>query len=429
MGRHIANFLKGEEEADPTITEELERQLTRIYTEKEKEPDRKIPFSDLTMKQLASHMGVVPGNQDFDWQVLEKLIGTIARFLAMWEEHTDGSTLNETRCRSRLDLILIIFLDEVKQCRSIGSQDLKIQHETPLSGITPDKALGVSGYADYTLWFKNHDDAITHVIVIEAKKQSEFSRGIPQLLGYMSSHILSIMIERGYAVTATVRSQGNADDIIKTHPSWKDKIQFAIVADFTSTKPFDDLSKIQRPLLTITTEILKAAHHYGGAALKRFVLLGSEVSVHNSFEDMSREGKSYTEKDWSPVGTYCHSFSSLSSPSSQATRSQPNKLSSERTLCSDITYPRSVRKPQPGWEFIKQNTPSFDLVVINPDIIIGPMIHPISGPRSIIETNQFAIVSFIDGTYKQIEGVAFPFYHFVDVRDVARSHVDALKNS
>ena len=50
-----------------------------------------------------------------------------------------------------------------------------------------------------------------------------------------------------------------------------------------------------------TTEILKAAHHYGGAALKRFVLLGSAVSVLNSFEDMSREGNPYTEKDWNPV--------------------------------------------------------------------------------------------------------------------------------
>lgn len=50
-----------------------------------------------------------------------------------------------------------------------------------------------------------------------------------------------------------------------------------------------------------TTEILKAAHRHGGPALKRFVLLGSAVSVLNSFEDMSREGKPYTEKDWNPV--------------------------------------------------------------------------------------------------------------------------------
>lgn len=112
-----------------------------------------------------------------------------------------------------------------------------------------------------------------------------------------------------------------------------------------------------------------------------------------------------------------------------------------------------------AWEFMKQNSPSYDLVLINPDIIIGPMIHPIEGPKSINETNQFAIASFIDGTHKEIQGVTFPFYHFVsfpssaskpsrlvvgtkhsikqlwlmhyaqvDVRDVAQSHVDALEN-
>lgn len=50
-----------------------------------------------------------------------------------------------------------------------------------------------------------------------------------------------------------------------------------------------------------TTEILKAAKSYGGSSLKRFILLGSAVSVLNSFEDTTKEGKPYTEKDWNPV--------------------------------------------------------------------------------------------------------------------------------
>jgi len=47
--------------------------------------------------------------------------------------------------------------------------------------------------------------------------------------------------------------------------------------------------------------ILKAAKHYGGSSLKRFILLGSAVSVLNSFEDLTKEGRPYTEKDWNPV--------------------------------------------------------------------------------------------------------------------------------
>lgn len=251
--------------------------------------------------------------------------------------------------------------------------------------------------------------------------------------GFVASHVLAILINRGYAVTATVRSLEKADDIIKTHPSWEGKVIFAIVADFTSAKPFDYLFKSRKmpfdyvihtasplkfqvsdiqkemvdPAEKGTTEILKAAHQHGGAALKRFILLGSAVSVLNSFEDMSKEGKPYTEKDWNPVTV-----------EQAIDRNDP-------VLGYNVS---KTRAEAAAWKFMKQSTTFFDLAVINPDIIIGPMIHPISGPNSINQTNQFAIASFVDGTHKEIEGVTFPFYHFVDVRDVARSLVDALEN-
>ncbi|CAG8080115.1 unnamed protein product [Penicillium salamii] len=152
---------------------------------------------------------------------------------------------------------------------------------------------------------------------------------------------------------------------------------------------------------------MKSTQHYAGDHLHRFVLLGSAVSVLNSFEDMTREGKPYTEADWNPV-----------TAEQAIERNDP-------VLGYNVS---KTRAETAAWDFMKSNRPSFDLVVINPDIITGPMIHPISGPSSINETNQFAIGSFIDGTHKSLDGVTFPFYHFVDVRDVARSHVDALTN-
>ncbi|KAJ5414832.1 NAD dependent epimerase/dehydratase [Penicillium cosmopolitanum] len=251
--------------------------------------------------------------------------------------------------------------------------------------------------------------------------------------GFVASHILDILIKRGYTITATVRSQAKADDIIKTHPSWKSHVEFAIVSDFTSKGPFDKIfqgakkpfdyvihtasplrfqvndirKEMIEPAEMGTTEILKAAKSYGGSSLKRFILLGSAVSVLNSFEDTTKEGKPYTEKDWNPV-----------TAEQAIERSDP-------VLGYNVS---KTRAEAVAWKFIKEDKPSFDLSVINPDIITGPMLHPISGPSSINETNHFAIAGFIDGTYKQIEGVTFPFYHFVDVRDVARSHVDALTN-
>lgn len=49
-----------------------------------------------------------------------------------------------------------------------------------------------------------------------------------------------------------------------------------------------------------TREILKSAHKHS-KTLERVVLIGSAVAVLNSFEDITTEGKPYTEKDWNPV--------------------------------------------------------------------------------------------------------------------------------
>jgi len=68
---------------------------------------------------------------------------------------------------------------------------------------------------------------------------------------------------------------------------------------------------------------------------------------------------------------------------------------------------------QAAWDFLAVNKPVFDLTVINPDIIIGPMLQPIDSPKHVNETNAFACYDFFNGKYKDVENLRFPFYHFV----------------
>lgn len=70
---------------------------------------------------------------------------------------------------------------------------------------------------------------------------------------------------------------------------------------------------------------------------------------------------------------------------------------------------------QAAWQFLEETKPTFDLTVLNPDIIIGPMIQPVPGPENVNETNKFAVYNFLNGTYSQIQGLRFPFYHFVSL--------------
>ncbi|KAL5585591.1 hypothetical protein FOVSG1_014980 [Fusarium oxysporum f. sp. vasinfectum] len=268
--------------------------------------------------------------------------------------------------------------------------------------------------------------------------------------GFVASHILNDLVKRGYSVTATVRSEDKAQAVYKTHPNWKENVEFEYVADLTQKgafdhlfegagQPFDyiihtaspvafkvkDIQKdlidpaIQGQVVTLmklylgatdlcrTIGVFESAHKLAGPTLKRIVLLGSAVAVLNTFEDKTKAGKDYTEADWNPVtSTYAIQNNDVVSGYNAS------KVESERA----------------AWKIMKEKTPSFDLAVINPDIITGPMIHPMSGAKSVNETNRFAIYNFLDGTHQQIEGVEFPFYHFVDVRDVARAHVDSLTN-
>jgi nucleoside-diphosphate-sugar epimerase len=154
--------------------------------------------------------------------------------------------------------------------------------------------------------------------------------------------------------------------------------------------------------------ILESAKTYGGSQLSRFVLLASAVAVLNSFEDTSKAGKPYTEADWNPV-----TLSDALSQNSPVLAYNYGKKAAE----------------QAAWDFVNDPSCHFDMVAINPDIIIGPLIQPVRSTKNINETNEFAVYSFIDGTHKAVDVVRFPFYHFVDVRDVARAHVIAMEEA
>ncbi|KAK3077638.1 hypothetical protein LTS18_009695, partial [Coniosporium uncinatum] len=63
---------------------------------------------------------------------------------------------------------------------------------------------------------------------------------------------------------------------------------------------------------------------------------------------------------------------------------------------------------------MEHEKPCFDLTVINPDIIVGPMLQPVHKPQSVSETNAFAEYNFMIGVYKDIEALTSPFRHLVD---------------
>ena len=70
-----------------------------------------------------------------------------------------------------------------------------------------------------------------------------------------------------------------------------------------------------------------------------------------------------------------------------------------------------------AWDFMAQRKPLFDLVAINPFMVVGPSL------TSALNTSNQIFVDLLKGTYP---GILSLTWGFVDVRDVADAHVRAL---
>jgi nucleoside-diphosphate-sugar epimerase len=68
---------------------------------------------------------------------------------------------------------------------------------------------------------------------------------------------------------------------------------------------------------------------------------------------------------------------------------------------------------QAAWKFVADNDLAFDITVLNPYVIMGPMLQPLAGPEQVTSTNLFPVYNFLNGTYKEIDGLVFPAWYFV----------------
>ena len=153
---------------------------------------------------------------------------------------------------------------------------------------------------------------------------------------------------------------------------------------FPSQEPKDEM-QIVRPAVEGTLAVMRAAYKY---KVKRVVLTSSIASI---MVQKKEERKAiYDETDWSNT-TYCAAY-------------EKSKTMAERA----------------AWEFL-QKLPAeerFELVCICPSVVLGPNIC----------TTDFTSGAFI----KKLLGEKFPGmpkvqFAFVDVREVAFAHLQALK--
>ena len=222
--------------------------------------------------------------------------------------------------------------------------------------------------------------------------------------GFIAGHAIEQLLAGGDDVVGTVR---NPSDHSKTAhlsvmPGAKDHLTLA-AADLTAADPFGKLMDVdgvlhmaspyimtvkdaQRdlvdPAVMGTLSMLQAAA--ANPRVKRVVLTSSMAAITDEPDD-----RMLTEADWN----------------------------TKSSLARNPYYYSKTMAERAAWDFMARAKPSFDLVVINPFVVIGP-----SHTKAINTSNQ-TFVDMINGKYPAIMALD---WGFVDVRDVARAHLAAL---
>jgi dihydroflavonol-4-reductase len=230
--------------------------------------------------------------------------------------------------------------------------------------------------------------------------------------GFIALHCIDQLLEKGFMVRTTIRSESRKDEINKAmdkYPNLDQNLEFHI-CDLLEDKGWDaavdgcdyvlhvaspfilevpnDEDVLIRPAVDGTLRVLNACFK---ANVKKVVLTSSVAAVAYGH---GRE-KIFDESDWSNTDE-----------DSGITPYAKSKTLAEKA----------------AWEFVEKldTNNKFDFTVINPVGVFGPMLTSDMG------TSNSLVSKLING-----ELPACPATHmgYVDVRDVARAHVFSMLNS
>jgi dihydroflavonol-4-reductase len=233
--------------------------------------------------------------------------------------------------------------------------------------------------------------------------------------GYIGKHITLQLLNQGHEVRASVRNlskSAQVRDAVRPHlldssnldsrltfveldlekdSGWEAALNGVDVLMHTAS-PFplaspNDENELIRPAVEGTLRALKAAKSSG---IKRVILTSSMAAIYGC--ELPAGISEYDETMWTdvthPVGRVAYTKS--------------------KTLAEKA-----------AWDFIKESAPEIALTTINPVLVLGaPLDKNFGSSISVIER-------ILSGKDPMLPDLKFAI---VDVRDVAKMHVDAIKN-
>ncbi|KIY74197.1 NAD(P)-binding protein [Cylindrobasidium torrendii FP15055 ss-10] len=243
--------------------------------------------------------------------------------------------------------------------------------------------------------------------------------------GYIAVWVVRKLLEKGFAVRGTVRSDAKGAFLKEAFKSYGDKFELVIVPDITKDGAFDEAVKgvdaiehtaspfhfnakdpqeLIEPAVKGTVGILASALK-NGSAVKRIVVTSSVAAiVHNDPNPIVLD-----ENDWN-----------------EQSPKEVEELGENATNTAKYRASKTLAE-KAAWDFwnTHKSEVKWDLVCINPPFVLGPTIHEVSNAAALnTSARQFydAIVKPDNGgTNLDSAGC------WIDVRVLGDAHVAALE--
>ncbi|KAH8817292.1 ketoreductase [Xylogone sp. PMI_703] len=252
--------------------------------------------------------------------------------------------------------------------------------------------------------------------------------------GHVGQHMIDqlLSLPTSPTIRTTVRSSKAASQLEQKFNDsiTNGKLEVVIVADITAPNVFDNVldrvthvahvasplivgaadveNELLIPAIQGTIGLLKSASRI--KSIKSVVVTSSFASVFDPAKGW-RKGYTYTSADWNPIDY-------------ETAKDRSLDLSQwPETWRPYITYMASKKLAEKAaWDFWNSGYPPWALNVVLPTYIIGPYILPIHMPDDMSYSNQL-VWSVASG--ENLPRLDYP--HWVDVRDVAKAHIQVLQ--
>ncbi|KDN45793.1 hypothetical protein RSAG8_04626, partial [Rhizoctonia solani AG-8 WAC10335] len=239
--------------------------------------------------------------------------------------------------------------------------------------------------------------------------------------GYLAVHAIKNLLERGYTVVGTVRSEPKGEELVKLFPSHAGKLSYAVVPNIVKAGAFDQVIKegnfdavahaaspvvvpggkvedFVRPAIDGTVGILESIKAHG-STVKRVVVTSSIVTTLTSYT--FQKDVKHNETHWNDYII-------------NLVEEKGNNLPSIMLYIYSKTLAEKA-----VWKWWAENGKSvgWDLAAINPCYILGAPIHSVTSRDQLSSTN--GILSDILAPHEDVSEQQWALVH---VRDVAAVH-------